>query len=414
MLKKSENPSVLELLAPAGSEECLLAALDFGADSVYLGGTRFGMRSAPKNFDAVQLARAVEMAHERDVKVYVTCNAIAHNRDIDLLPAFLTQTAQAGADALIVADLGVLSLAKKYAPDTDIHISTQCGVTNYETANMLHSMGASRIVLARELSLEDIYEIRLKTPKELSLEAFAHGAMCVSFSGRCLLSNYLTQRDSNRGDCAQPCRWKYSVMEETRPGEYLPIDEDEDGTYIFNAKDMCMIEHLPAMAAAGIDCVKIEGRAKSAYYTAVVTNAYRSALNGYAHTPSADYTPAPWIVEELKKISYREYCTGFYFGTPATEASVYFDGGYRREWEISGVVDASDGRETVLTQRNRFFVGDRLEVLEPGTQPYTVTVNSMKNENGENIEVAPHPMMKVVMECDRAIKPGSLLRKEKA
>ena len=402
-----------ELLAPAGDMARLRAAIDFKADAVYLGGTAFGMRSAPENFDAQQLEAAVALAHERGVKVYLTVNVLPRNDELSALPGALTHAQHCGVDALIVSDLGVLEYAKRFAPKTALHISTQAGVVNYAAANALYRLGARRVVLARELSLAEIRVIRANTPSELELECFIHGAMCVSFSGRCLLSNYLAGRDSNRGDCAQPCRWAYSLVEETRPGQYFPIEDRDGATYILNAKDLCMIEHLPELIDAGVDSFKIEGRAKSEYYVAVVTNAYRKALDGYFETPSPGYRPAQWMIDELTKISYRDYCTGFFFGDPRTDASVSFRGGYNREWDVMGVVERCEDGRAFCTQRNRFFSGDALEVLTPDAVPFTVTAADLQNEAGEPIDATNHPMMAFSFACDIALPAGAILRKQR-
>lgn len=408
---KTNLDFVPELLSPAGDMERFERALYFGADAIYLGGSAFSMRAAPSNFNTEELTLACKLAHEKGVKVYQTCNTVPRNDEIDLLPQFLIDSAGAGVDAFIISDLGVLSLAKKYTPDVDIHISTQAGITNYASANEWYNMGATRVVTARELSLEDIATLRAKTPKDLEIECFVHGAMCVSFSGRCLLSNYLVGRDSNRGDCAQPCRWQYALMEKTRPGEYMPIDEDSNGTYIMNSKDMCMIEHIPEMVKAGISSFKIEGRAKSAYYTSVVTNAYRQAIDGYLKNPVDTYVPEKWIIDEMYKMSSREYCTGFYFGHPTENAQIYYDGGYKRDWSVMAeVVDYKDGR-VYARQRNRIFESDELEVLQRGTEPYNVTIKDLRDENGEKIEKAPHPMMIFSFECEAEIPKDALLRK---
>ncbi len=400
-----------ELLAPAGDMERFLRALYFGADAIYLGGSAFSMRAAPANFGFDELKTACELAHSKNVKVYLTCNTVPRNDEIDALPDFLVSSREAGVDAFIISDLGVMSLAKKYTPDVDIHISTQAGITNYASAIEWYNFGATRIVTARELSMEDIATLRAKTPKELEIECFIHGAMCVSFSGRCLLSNYLVGRDSNRGDCAQPCRWQYSLMEKTRQGEYFPIDEDENGTYIMNSKDMCMIEHIPDLVKAGITSFKIEGRAKSAYYTSVVTNAYRQAIDGYLNNPVDTYRPEQWIIDEMYKMSSREYCTGFYYGHPTENAQIYYDGGYKRDWSVMAeVTDCKDGR-VYARQRNRIFNGDTLEVLERGVKPFDVVIEDLRDENGESIEKAPHPMMNFSFKCDREILKDALLRK---
>lgn len=302
-----------EVLAPAGDMECLNSALSFGADAVFLAGKMFGMRSASKNFDNTQLKQACELAHAKGAKLYVTCNTLPRNNELDFLPDYLSYAQECGVDAFIIADLGVFEAAKKYAPKVARHISTQAGVTNYATANALYNMGASRVVLAREIPLDEIAQMRAKIPKDLEIECFVHGAMCVSFSGRCLISSYMTGRDANHGDCAQPCRWKYHLFEENREGQYFPVEEHSDGTYLYNSRDLCMIEHIPELVKAGVSSLKIEGRAKSAYYTAVTTNAYRHAVDGFM-TNGENYVLEPWIKEELDKISHREYNTGFYFG----------------------------------------------------------------------------------------------------
>lgn len=400
-----------ELLAPAGDMERFYRALYFGADAIYLGGSAFSMRAAPANFGFDELTQATKLAHEKGVKVYLTCNTVPRNNEIDELPDFLMKARECNVDAFIISDMGVMSLAKKYTPDVDIHISTQAGITNYASATQWYELGATRVVTARELSLEDIATMRAKTPKKLEIECFVHGAMCVSFSGRCLLSNYLVGRDSNRGDCAQPCRWQYSLMEKTREGEYFPIDEDDNGTYIMNSKDMCMIEHIPEMIKAGITSFKIEGRAKSAYYTSVITNAYRQAIDGYLKNPSDGYYPEKWVIEEMNKVSSREYCTGFYFGHPRDNAQIFYDGGYKRDWSVMAeVVGPANGR-IIARQRNRIFDGDVLEVLSRGEKPYDITIKDLRDENGEPIEKAQHPMMIFSFECDKKIPADALLRK---
>ena len=400
-----------EILSPAGDYERLLGAVRFGADAVYLGATFFGMRSGPANFNYDELKKACDFAHNENVKIYLTCNTVPRNSEIDVLPAFIEETATAGVDAYIVTDIGVLNCIKKYAPEKQIHISTQAGITNYASANAFYEMGAKRVVLAREVSLSEIAEIRAKTPKELDIECFVHGAMCVSFSGRCLLSNYMTGRDSNRGDCAQPCRWKYALCEETRPGQYFPIEDDSSGTYIINSKDMCMIEHIPELYESGVTSFKIEGRAKSAYYTSAVTNAYRCAVDEFkASGFSKEYRPSEWIVEELKKISYRDYCTGFYFDNPSEEANISFKGGYNREWTVAGITEVCENGRLYGTQRNRFFEGNIIEVMEKGVEPYEIEVRDLRNGEGEHIDNAPHPTMNFSFQCDKTISPGAYLR----
>ena len=401
-----------ELLSPAGDRERLEAAVMYGADAVYLGSTSLGMRAAPQNFNPEQLKSAVELCHGKGIKVYQTCNVLAHNNDLEKLPGIIEGAVEANVDAMIISDMGVLSIVKKLAPQMEIHISTQTGIVNHAAANAMYEMGAKRVVLARELSLEEIAEIRAKTPSDLEIECFVHGAMCVSFSGRCLLSNYFLGRDSNRGECAQPCRWKYAIMEEKRPGFYLPIGEDHSGTYIMNARDMCMIEHIPEMVKAGISSFKIEGRAKSSYYTAVVTNAYRAAIDGYLKNPSDDYRPEQWMIDETRKVSHREYCTGFFFGDPKDDAQIYYEGTYKRNWNVMAEINYCENGRAYVTQRNRFFEGDELEIMVSGSQPIKVKIEDLLNEKGEHIEVAPHPMMKCSFKCEQNIHPGALIRKE--
>lgn len=402
-----------ELLAPAGDRERLEAALMYGADAVYLGGDAFGMRAAPQNFNFEQLEDAVKLCHAKGVKVYLTCNTLARNDEILMLPSYLERWAEIGVDAFIVADIGVLSLCKKHAPNVPVHISTQAGIVNYVTANEFYNMGASRVVTARELSMTEIAEIRAKVPKDLEIECFVHGAMCVSFSGRCLLSNYLVNRDANRGECAQPCRWEYAIMEVKRDGMYFPIQDSKEGTYILNSKDMCMIEHIPEMVKAGISSFKIEGRAKSAYYAAVITNAYRVAIDEYLKNPSMDYTPPQWVIDEVYKVSYRDYCTGFYFNAPNEDANISFEGGYKRHYDVMAEVKGYEDGYLIVEQRNKFSRGDVLDALQPSTEPVVFTAHELFDKNGNEIESAPHPMMIVKIKSDLQFPMGTLLRKEK-
>ncbi len=403
-----------ELLAPAGDKERLTAAIEYGADAVYLGSDCFGMRTAAASFGGENLREACSFAHSRGVKVYLTCNTVPRNNELALLPAFFEFAADCGVDAFIITDIGVMHLAQKYAPDVEIHISTQAGITNYAAANAFYNMGAKRIVTARELSLEEIAGIRAKTPSDLEIECFVHGAMCVSFSGRCLLSNYMTGRDSNRGDCAQPCRWHYSLVEEKRPGEYFPIQQDDKGTYIMNSKDMCLIEHIPELVKAGINSFKIEGRAKSAYYTAVSVNAYRCAVDSYEKSGFAEnFVPEQWIIDEVRKASNRQYCTGFYFSDPMDDAHIFYNGGYVREWDVAAIAEKWENGVLYASQRNRFFEGDELEVMIKGQKPIKISVANLKNENGEKIDNAPHPMMKFTVDCPVEIPAGSYLRMER-
>ncbi len=395
-----------ELLAPAGDWERLEMALRYGADAVYLAGKEFGLRAAAGNFDREELRRAVALAHELGRKVYVTCNTLPREEELQRLPDYLAFLNEAGPDALIIADLGVLALAKRFAPDVKLHVSTQLGVVNSATANVLYAMGADTVVLARELPLDEIRSIRANTPPELRLEAFVHGAMCVSFSGRCLLSNYMTGRDGNRGECAQPCRWKYSLMEEKRPGQYFDVVED-GGTYILNSNDLRMIEHLQDLAEAGVSSFKIEGRMKSAYYAAVVTNAYRHALDAVA---AGDPVPDVWV-RETDMVSHRPYCTGFYLGG---EPGQNYPGTYETGADIVAVVESCDEEgNAVVTQRNKFFAGDELELLTPTGEPIRFTVTEMTDAEGERLEDARHPMMELRMKLPKAAPRLSILRKRR-
>lgn len=387
--------SNIEILAPAGDTECFDAALDYGADAVYLGRETFGMRAGPKNFSYEQLKAAVDKAHLKNVKVYLTCNILPRNDEVDCFRQYIEEAVAAGVDALIVADLGLLAMIKKYAPDMEIHMSTQTGIVNYASANELYNMGAKRVVLARELSLEEIEEIRAKTPAELDIEAFVHGAMCVSFSGRCLLSQYLTARDPNRGQCAQPCRWGYYLMEEKRDGMYFPIFEDEKGTYILNSKDMCMLDHIDDVVKAGVMSLKIEGRAKSAYYVSVVTNAYRMAADILKKAPD-NFTLPEWLRNEVFKISHRSYCTGFFYGRPE-ESQYYADSGYIREYDAAAMVEETRDGRIYCVQKNKFSLGDEVEIMAPGREFDTVTVTDLRDEEGAPIENTCHAAMRFSM-----------------
>ena len=411
---KNKSDIRIELLSPAGDMERLVSAVEYGADAVYLAGKTFGMRAAPSNFTDEQLTEAVKYAHSKGVKVYLTCNVLPRNDELAELPDFLENAKNAGVDAFIVSDMGVLDYVKKYAPDVEIHISTQTGIVNYAAANAFYNMGAKRIVTARELSITELTEMRKNIPEDMDIETFVHGAMCVSFSGRCLISNYLVGRDANRGECAQPCRWKYTLMEEKRPGQYFPVIEGDGGTYIMNSRDMCMIEHIPELVKAGVTSFKIEGRAKSEYYVAVVTNAYRKAIDGYLENPSDDYKPEQWILDEMKKISYRDYCTGFFFGDPSDDANISYVGGYNREWDVVAVVERWENSVAYCSQRNRFFEGDELEVMVKGGKPFSLKAIGLKNSNGEAIQSTNHPMMKFSFECENALESGTILRKQRS
>lgn len=401
----------LEVLAPAGDMERFRAAIDFGADAVYLGGQMFGMRAGPANFTPDGLKQACDEAHKRGVKVYLTCNTLPRNNEIVHFEEFIKTASDAGIDAVIATDIGILSLIKKYTPNMEIHISTQAGIVNYVTAQEFYNMGAKRVVLARELSLDEIAEIRAKTSSELDIEAFVHGAMCVSFSGRCLLSQYLVNRDANRGECAQPCRWGYHLMEEKREGEFYPIFEDEKGSYILNAKDMCMIEQLDKLAEAGVNSFKIEGRAKSSYYVSVVANAYRIATDILKANPD-NYVLPQWVKDEVYKVSHRAYCTGFLFGHPK-DCQYYENSGYIREYDVVAIVDECKDGMIYATQRNKFNKGDELEILAPKCEPVKLTADRIINEWGEEVESANHAMMKLSMPCVSTFPKNSIIRMKK-
>ena len=396
----------IELLAPAGDMERLRMSLAYGADAVYLAGTDFGMRSFAGNFTPEELKQAVALCHSRGVAVHVTCNTMPRNGEIARMPEWLSYLQELGVDAAILADVGVLSLLKKHAPKLKAHISTQASVSNYQAAAAWHELGASRVILARELSLDEIREIRAKAPRELELEAFVHGAMCVSYSGRCLLSNYMTGRDANRGACAQPCRYQYALVEEKRPGEYFPIGEDAGGAYILNSRDMCMIDHIPELIDAGLDSLKIEGRAKSAYYAAVVTGAYRHAIDAAL----AGQPLEPVWRDEVEKVSHRPYSTGFYFGEPGQHTS---HSRYVRDWQIMAVVTSCAPDGTALCElRNKLSAGDELELVGPGLKPVPVTVEGLTDGDGLPIPEARKPQMPFYFRLPIQAPPLSLLRRK--
>lgn len=395
----------LELLSPAGDMERLKMAVLYGADSVYLAGTDFGMRSFAGNFTPEELPKAVEFAHSHGVSVHVTVNTMPRNDEVVSLPAYLEQLQDVGVDALILADLGAFTLAGKYAPKCQRHISTQQSVSNYECANAWYDLGAQRVVLARELSLEEVATIRQKTPKDLQIETFGHGAMCVSYSGRCLLSNYMTGRDSNRGACAQPCRYQYALMEEKRPGEYFPVYEDEKGTYILNSRDMCTIDHIKDLMDVGIDCIKIEGRAKSAYYAAIVTGAYRHVIDDVTAGRPVDQV---WR-DEVDHVSHRIYSTGFYYGYPGqyTENSRYI-----RQWQICALVESCD--ETglaVCSLRNKFTAGDAMELVGPDLRPSSFQIPIMEDMDGNSLEEPRTPQMRFKIQLPQQVPAMSILRR---
>ena len=401
--------NIPELLSPAGDMERLKYAFAYGADAVYLGAEDFGMRAAPKNFSIEQLKEAADYANSLGKKVYLTLNTVPTNADVKKMPEFIRKVAQTGVHAVIVADLGVLAMVKENAPGMEIHFSTQVGIMNYVTANAAYALGAKRIVLARETSLEDIIEIRKNTPADLDIEAFVHGAMCMSFSGRCLLSQYLNGRDANRGECSQPCRWQYHLVEKSRPDMAFDINETEEGTYIMNANDLCMAPYIDMLCKAGITSLKIEGRAKSFYYVASVTAAYRQALDAYVANPDGFICPDN-VFDELTKTSHRVYSTGFYFGREnakqTTDSSQYI-----REWDLLAVVEKWENNTLYCSQRGKFVTGDVLEVLQPDGSTVLVTAEKILDEEGNKIENTAHAMMKFSIPCEKEIAPMSILRK---
>ena len=401
MMKKN-----IELLAPAGDMERLEMAVAYGANAVYLAGTTFGMRSFAGNFSPDELKTAVALCRKNNVRVHVTCNTMPRNDEITRMPEWLEFLNDVGVDAIIMADVGVLSLAKQYAPKVECHISTQASIVNYQSAQAWYDLGAKRVILARELTLDEIREIRAKAPKDLEMEVFAHGAMCVSYSGRCLLSNYMTGRDSNRGACAQPCRYQYALVEEKRPGEYFPIYESNGQTYIMNSKDMCMIDHVGELMEAGLDSIKLEGRAKSAYYAAIITGAYRHAIDAAAAGIPLD----PVWRDEVEHVSHRHYSTGFFYGQPGqyTENSRYI-----RDWQIVAKVISCDSEgNAVLTLNNKFHVGDVLELVGPDVRPQTLTVNGLWDEEGNALDEVRKPQMVFRMKLPQAVPALSFLRRQ--
>ncbi|MDT3699139.1 MAG: U32 family peptidase [Thermincola sp.] len=401
-----------ELLAPAGDLEKLIMAVRYGADAVYIGGSQFGLRAAAGNFEPAQMAEGISFAHKFGARVYVTVNIFAHNRHLKALPEYLQELRQLGADAILISDPGVFSIARQTVPDLPIHISTQANTTNWAGVLFWKNQGAERVVLARELSLKEIREI--KDNVDIELETFVHGAMCMSYSGRCLISSYLTGRSANLGECAQPCRWKYALVEETRPGQYFPIEEDERGSYIFNSMDLCMIEHIPAMLKAGIESLKIEGRMKSVHYVATVVSAYRKAIDKYIADP-AGYSFDPAWLAEINKVSHREFTTGFFFGRDSFKGENTATSGYRRDYDFVGVVKAylPDQGKAVIEQRNKFSVGEVLEITGPETPLFTQQVTGMTDKGGNILETAPHPQQVIIIPVDRPVEPLDMLRREK-
>ena len=404
----------IELLAPAGDLEKLKIAVLYGADAVYLGGTSFGLRAKAKNFTPEQMREGVEFAHEHGAKVYVTCNIFAHNEDFAELPDYARFLKEINVDAVLVADPGVFSVIRETVPDLDIHISTQANNTNYHTALFWKNLGAKRIVMARELSMNEIKGISDNIPDDLEVEAFVHGAMCISYSGRCLLSNYLNGRDANKGACTHPCRWEYFVMEKNRPGEYMPIVEEERGTHIFNSKDLCMIQFIPELVNAGIQSLKIEGRIKTAYYVGTVVSAYREAIDDYLKDPALYESKKDYYLEQVSKASYRGFTTGFYFGKPSDKDQVYTDSSYIKTYDFIGMVLEYD-EETgyaVIEQRNKFVKGDKVEFVRQSGGSFTEILNEMYDETGETVTEAPHAQQHIKIKLSQPVKPFDMMRRE--
>ena len=404
-----------ELLIPASSLEVLKIAVVFGADAVYIGGEAFGLRAKAKNFTKEEMAEGIAFAHEHGVKVYVTANILAHNGDLEGVREYfeeLKELKELKPDALIIADPGVFMIAKEVCPEIERHISTQANNTNYGTYMFWYAQGAKRVVSARELSLQEIKDIRSNIPDDLEIETFIHGAMCISYSGRCLLSNYLVGRDANQGACTHPCRWKYSIVEEKRPGEYMPVFENERGTYIFNSKDLCMIEHIPELFDAGIDSFKIEGRMKTALYVATVARTYRKAIDDYMESPELYKEHMPWYLEQISNCTYRQFTTGFFFGKPSEEAQIYDNNTYLKEYTYLGIVgDCIDGLYQI-EQRNKFSVGEEIEVMKPSGENLIVTVQKILDEDGNEMESAPHPKQKLLIDLGTPLVRYDILRRK--
>ena len=405
----------VELLIPAGSLEVLKTAVRYGADAVYIGGEAFGLRAKAHNFTIPDMKEGIAFAHEHGCKVYLTVNVFAHNRDIEGIREYFRTLREVPVDALIISDPGVFMIAKELLPNTEIHISTQANNTNYETYRFWYRMGAKRVVSARELSLEEIGEIRKHIPEDMEIESFIHGAMCISYSGRCLLSNYFTGRDANQGACTHPCRWKYAVVEEKRPGEYLPVEEDDRGTYIFNSKDLCMVEYIPEMMEAGIDSFKIEGRMKTALYVATVARTYRKAIDDYKTSPELYRSNMDYYREEISKCTYRQFTTGFYFGKTTEESQIYDSNTYIREYTYLGMVEQTDTQgRIVLEQRNKFAVGETIEAMLFDGSNQELVVQEIRDDEGNIMESAPHPKQRLHVELGVQLPIGCILRRKEA
>lgn len=402
-----------ELLVPASSLEVLKVAVMFGADAVYIGGEVFGLRAKAKNFSMEDMAEGIAFAHEHGVKVYVTANILAHNDDLEGVREYFTELKAIAPDALIISDPGIFMIAKEICPEIEIHISTQANNTNYGTYQFWYQQGAKRVVSARELSLAEIGQIREHIPEDMEIETFIHGAMCISYSGRCLLSNYFTGRDANQGACTHPCRWKYAVVEESRPGEYLPVYENERGTYIFNSKDLCMIEHIPELIHAGIDSFKIEGRMKTALYVATVARTYRKAIDDYMESEELYRKNMPWYLDQISNCTYRQFTTGFFFGKPSEEAQIYDSNTYIKEYTYLGIVGEQNEEGLYgIEQRNKFSVGETIEVMKPDGSNISVEVRRIVNEEGEDMESAPHPQQKLWIDLGCRLDAFDILRRK--
>lgn len=403
----------VELLIPAGSLEVLKVAVDYGADAVYIGGEAFGLRAKAHNFSIEDMKEAAAYCHARGVKLYVTANIFAHNDDLDGVRTYFETLKPVGVDALIISDPAIFTIAKEVLPEVDIHISTQANNTNYGTYRFWHQLGATRVVSARELSLREIREIREHIPKEMEIESFVHGAMCISYSGRCLLSHFLTGRDANRGACTHPCRWKYSVVEETRPGEYFPVEEDDRGTYIFNSKDLCMVDHVPELVEAGIDSFKVEGRMKTALYVATVARTYRKAIDDYMESPEKYAANLEWYKEEIGKCTYRQFTTGFYFGKTDADSQVYDNNDYVKEYTYIGKVESVDSEGCVhFIQRNKFCVGEQIEAMMFDGRNVELEVMGIWNEDMEKVDSAPHPKEALTVQLNQSLPVGTILRRK--
>ena len=401
-----------ELLIPAGSLDVLKTAVVYGADAVYIGGEAFGLRAKAHNFSLEDMKEGVEFAHSRGVKVYVTANILAHNDDLEGVEQYFEELKSVKPDALIISDPGVFAIAKRVLPEMELHVSTQANNTNYGTYLFWYQQGAKRVVSARELSLKEIREIRARIPEDMEIESFMHGAMCISYSGRCLLSNFFTGRDANQGACTHPCRWKYSIVEETRPGEYMPVYENERGTYIFNSKDLCMIEHIPELVDAGIDSFKIEGRMKTALYVATVARTYRKAIDDYKKDPALYRKNMEWYKEEIGKCTYREFTTGFYFGKPTTDSQIYDSNTYVKNYTYLGTVEQADGQGRCrIEQKNKFSVGEQIEIMKPDGRNVLVTVKGITDEDGNAMESAPHPKQVLWVDLGSEVSPYDILRR---